>query len=257
MSACPRGGELIKLLDDWYASPLGSELAALEQECLDGMLRGIFGHYLLQVGIRGGFADAVSSSRIRRPILLPLAPCRGELGVQAAARPEQLPVASDSVDAVFLPHTLDFALDAHEVLREVERVLIPEGRVLVMGFNAFSLWGLWHLVRKGQGSVPWCGHFFTPFRIIDWLSLLGFDVEAQEMMMFRPPWRRAWLRDLSFLDSMGSRFWPLLGGVYAIRAVKRVSTLTPIKPGWRARRPVICGGAVEPTTRESGHARLG
>jgi len=67
--------------------------------------------------------------------------------------------------------------------------------------------------------------------------------------MFRPPWRRALLKELSFLDSMGRRFWPLVGGVYAIRAVKRVSTLTPMRPSWRSRRPVLAGGAVEPTTR--------
>jgi len=83
---------------------------------------------------------------------------------------------------------------------------------------------------------------------------LGFDVEMQEMMMFRPPWRRALLQQLSFLDSMGRRFWPLLGGVYAIRAVKRVSTLTPLKPSWKTRRAVLPGGAVEPTTRETGNA---
>jgi SAM-dependent methyltransferase len=170
-----------------------------------------------------------------------------------------LPIATDSVDAVFLPHTLEFSADAHQVLRETERVLIPEGRVVVIGFNALSLWGARRLAGGGRGRVPWCGKFLTPYRIGDWLSLLGFDIELQEMMMFRPPWRRALLQQLSFLDSMGRRFWPVLGGVYAIRAVKRVSTLTPLRPSWKSRRPVLAGGAVEPTTRGSAasDARLG
>jgi len=121
--------------------------------------------------------------------------------------------------------------------------------LVVFGFNALSLWGLWRLVRRGQGSVPWNGRFLTPFRVGDWLSLLGFDIELQEMMMFRPPWRRALLQQFSFLDTMGPRFWPVLGGVYAMRAIKRVSTLTPLRPSRKKRRPVLATGTVEPTTR--------
>jgi hypothetical protein len=135
------------------------------------------------------------------------------------------------------------------VLRESERVLIPEGRVVVLGFNSMSLWGVRNLVQRGRGPVPWSGNFLSSFRIGDWLSLLGFDIEMQETMMFRPPWRLTRLQQMSFMESMGRRFWPLLGGVFAIRAVKRVSTLTPLRPTWKRRSPVLAGGAVEPTTR--------
>ena len=252
VSTCPRPDELIARLEDWYASPVGMELCAREAECLERMLCETFGYYLLQVGIEAGFAQAAASSRIRHRILMPPSVTAASLGLQVAARAEGLPIASDSVDAVFLPHTLDFSEEPHQVLREAERVLIPEGRVLVMGFNSLSFWGLWRLVRRGQGRVPWCGRFLTSFRVNDWLSLLGFDIEMQEMMMFRPPWRHTLPRRLSVLDSMGSRFWPPLGGVYAIRAVKRVSTLTPLRPSWKHRRPVLRGSAVEPTTREPG-----
>jgi hypothetical protein len=239
-------------LEEWFTSPVGMEVAAREEEWLQQMLHETFGYYLLQVGVEAVFAEAVASSRIRHRILVPASVSRRTGGAQVVARPTQLPVASDSVDAVLLPHTLDFSADAGQVLREAERVLIPEGRVLVMGFNPLSIWGLWRLLRRGQGRVPWCGSFLTPFRINDWLSLLGFDVETQQMMVFRPPWRRALPRRLSVLDSLGGRFWPLLGGVYAIRAVKRVSTLTPLRPSWKTRRAVLPGGAVEPTTRGCG-----
>ena len=242
-------------LDTWYGSTLGKELAVQEEECLERMLRDTFGYYLLQVGGSTGFADAIRASRIRQRILLPGLASPHTLGMQVAASPGSLPIAADSVDAVFLPHTLEFAVDPHQVLRETERVLIPEGRLVLLGFNALSMWGAWSLVRRRQGRVPWSGDFLTPYRVGDWLSLLGFDIEVQEMMMFRPPWRRALLKELSFLDSMGRRFWPLLGGVYAIRAVKRVSTLTPMRPFWKSRRPVLAGGAVEPTAR--GAARRG
>lgn len=238
-------------LDAWYRSTLGRELAAQEGQCIERMLRDTFGYYLLQVGGGTGFSEAIRVSRIRRHILLPATAVPRALGLQVVAAPDHLPIAADSVDAVLLPHTLEFARDARQVLREVDRVLIPEGRVVVIGFNALSMWGAWRLVRRRRGSVPWCGTFLTSFRTCDWLSLLGFEIEMQETTMFRPPWRRALLQQFSFLDRMGRRFWPVLGGVYAIRAVKRVSTLTPLRPSWKNRSPVLAGGAVEPTTRGS------
>lgn len=245
--------------DQWYRSALGQELAEQERACLERMLGDTFGYYLLQVGGSTGFAEAIRTSRIRQRILLPDQIVPQTLGPQVVASPGRLPIAADSVDAVLLPHTLEFAGDARQVLRETERVLIPEGRLVVLGFNALSLWGTWGLIRRRRGRVPWSGNFLTPCRIGDWLSLLGFDIEMQEMMMFRPPWRRALLQQLSFLDSMGRRFWPLLGGAYAIRAVKRVSTLTPLRPSWKSRRPVLAAGAVEPTARgpAARGARLG
>jgi hypothetical protein len=123
----------------------------------------------------------------------------------------------------------------------------------VVGFNALSLWGAWGLVGQRRGRVPWCGRYLTPFRVRDWLTLLGFDLEAQEMLVFRPPWRRTALRrGTALMDTLGARYWPVLGGVYVIRAVKRVSTLTPLRPSWAQRRALLAPGAVEPTTRE-GH----
>jgi len=252
-----RGPASLAPLDVWYGSTLGWELAGQEARCLERMLGDTFGYYLLQVGGGTALSEAIQVSRVRRRILLLPTAAPYSLGLQLVAAPERLPIAADSVDLVVLPHTLEFADDARQVLREAERVLIPEGRLVVLGFNALSLWGLWRPVRRGQGGVPWCGRFLTSFRVCDWLSLLGFDIELRETMMFRPPWRRALLRQFSFLDTLGRRFWPVLGGVYAMRAVKRVSTLTPLWTSWNRRRPVLAAGAVEPTTRETATRGVG
>lgn len=255
MIECLGPGAPLSRLEDWYATPLGTEVATAEGAAVERQLNGVIGYYLLQIGVAGVFSGSVGEGRIRRRIQLPAAPRPSVPGLQAAAEPAWLPIASDSVDAVLLPHTLDLVADPQAALREVERVLIPEGRVVVVGFNGLSLWGAWGLVRRRRGGVPWCGRFLTPFRVRDWLTLLGFDVEAQEMLVFRPPWRRATLRrGVPAMDALGARFWPLLGGVYVIRGVKRVSTLTPLRPSWAHRRALLAGGAVEPTTREGGHA---
>jgi SAM-dependent methyltransferase len=241
-------------LEDWYATPLGVEVAGAESAAVERQLAGVIGYYLVQVGVAGVFCCGVGEGRIRRRIQLPVAPRPSVPGLQAAAEPAWLPIASDSVDAVLLPHTLDLVTDPQAALREVERVLIPEGRVVVVGFNAFSLWGAWGLLGQRRGRVPWCGRFLTPFRVRDWLTLLGFDVEDQEMLVFRPPWRRTALRKgAPLMDALGAQFWPLLGGVYVIRGVKRVATLTPLRLSWARRRTLVPGGAVEPAPRTSTH----
>jgi SAM-dependent methyltransferase len=162
----------------------------------------------------------------------------------------QLPIATDSVDVVFLPHVLDFVADPHQLLRETERILIPEGRLLVFGLNPWGLWGLWKLLRQRSGKLPWCGQFVSQRRLNDWLSLLGFEVEVNEPVMFRPPLHNETvMNNLEFLERLGRRLWPALSNGYVVQAVRRVSNLTPVEPGWKKRPAVFAGGAIEPSAR--------
>ena len=248
----PPGGDPALQLEAWYGSTLGREVASQEAACLRDMLEGVFGHYILQVGGSEVFRETVATSQVRHAVTLPPAGQPEGLGMRIVASPEALPIASDSLDAVFLPHTLDFAGDPRQVLREAERVLIPEGRLILLGFNALSPWALVRLARPGR--MPWCGAFLTRYRVGDWLSLLGFDVEWQRMLVFQAPWGGSRWCSGSFLAAAGSRYWPALGGVYALRAVKRVSTLTPLRPSWKTRRRLLPGGAVEPTARGTNRA---
>ncbi|WP_296695686.1 class I SAM-dependent methyltransferase [Thiocapsa sp. UBA6158] len=246
-------GSPLAELQDWYRLPLGAEVAALESACVQRLLSDTFGYYLVQIGVTESFRDAMASSRIRHRILMPCEQPSGHGGREIVGLPSRLPLASDSIDALLLPHTLDFSPDPQAVLREAERVLIPEGRVILLGFNALSAWGLWSLLHGSGTQVPWCGHFRTAFQIEVWLSMLGFDIERREHIMFRPPFRRALGPSCAAFDTLGRRLWPILGGVYLIRAVKRVATLTPLRPAW-GRRSLLRGGAAEPTTRSAGHA---
>ena len=101
--------------------------------------------------------------------------------------------------------------------------------------------------------MPWCGRFLSQKRVQDWLSLLGFDLEISRGLMFRPPFRNQGLMHRAeLMESLGGRWWPVLCGVYVLQAVKRVSTLTPIKPRWASPSRVVGGGAIEPTARDIG-----
>jgi hypothetical protein len=132
-----------------------------------------------------------------------------------------------------LPHTLELATDPHRALREVERVLVPEGRVVIVGFNPASPWGLRQRlghVRHGVGIdragamfMPRSGEFIGYWRLRDWLRLLGFELEGGRFGCYRPPLRsERWLARCAWMDRVGERWWPVLGAVYLLCAVKRV-----------------------------------
>lgn len=230
---------------DWYSSSLGGRVAREEREALTAMVRDLFGYQLLQLGELGDHVSHLDACPIRRKLLLSHRPGDADDG-RIVGDAQHLPIASDSIDAVILIHTLDLSPDPHQVLREVERVLIAEGRVIVVGFNPFSLWGLWRLFGRWRGRVPWCGHFLSYPRLNDWLHLMGFGVERLDVMEFRPPTRGSGFEGI---ERLGRRAWPMLAGVYVVRAVKRVSRVTPLRQRW-SRLRVLGPRAIEPTVRE-------
>ena len=161
----------------------------------------------------------------------------GEVPPDLLANPVALPFASGSLDLVVLPHTLELSIDPHAALREVERVLVPEGSVVISGFNPFSLWGARRLVAKRTAAVPWTGHFRSAMRIRDWLTLLGFEVQGSAFGAYAPPaGSPSWLERWRFMDRAGPRWWPVLGGSYLLHGVKRVHGMRLITPQWRGNK---------------------
>ena len=235
-------------LREWFDTPLGRRLLQQEKRVLDSLLPQLFGYHLVQIGCVGG-PDWLAASRIKHRCRLatPYLPGTGEeASAQCAA--DSLPIAGDSVDVVVLAHVLEFELQPHQVLREVERILIPEGHMLLVGFNPLSLWGLRRLAEFRRRS-PWQGRFRTASRIKDWLALLGFELVSQHSVLFAPPFdNRLLQRQWGFLEASGRRWWPYLGAAYILLAKKRVATLTPIKPRWLSEtKSVLAGNAARPS----------
>lgn len=234
-------------LGAWLHTAPGRYLLAWEQDRLDHAVNDAFGFHALQLGLPeldGLRANRmphrwVASDTLRVPEALWLPPPRDDmLTTQSPHDPlalqcdfDALPFPNSSVDLVVLPHALELARDPHHVLREVERVLVPEGRVVLTGFNPVSLWGLCQraghlkhsLGRKSSLYLPQAGEFIGYWRLRDWLRLLGFEVEAGRFGCWRPPLRsEAWLERYAWMDRVGERWWPVLGSVYFVVAVKRV-----------------------------------
>ena len=120
-----------------------------------------------------------------------------------------------------------------QTLREAERILVPEGHLILTGFNPISAWGIKQTLTKDE-TYPWHGHFFTLSRIKDWLALLGLEFVSGSMNCYEPPINdEKWLQRFAFTDKMGDKWWPMMGGQYFIVAKKRVVNITLLKPNWK------------------------
>ena len=230
----------------WWETPIARALLAAESELLGEALEDVFGWELLQVGAWGSGRELLAGSRSRRQTLIAGAVFAG--GTDVFARPSQLPVVSDCIDAVLLPHTLEFAPDPYVVLREVDRVLVGEGQLLVLGFRPWSLWGM-RARWSRSGFPPGMRRVLSERLLREWLVLLGFEVVAAQRYLYLSPWSRGLARG----EGTGRMLrrgltYPLPAGAFLLMARKRVYTLTPVRQRFRE-KPAVIGGLVKPTTR--------
>lgn len=231
----------------WLETPLGEAVIAREALLLQDALADVFGFELLQIGNWGPAGQLVASARTQhRSWISPDAHGPGAIRAEL----HRLPVASSSVEAVFLPHTLEYAANPHELLREVERVMVGEGHLLVCGFNPRGPWGVRHLVSRRRFPPP-SVRLMSETRVRDWMRLLGFEVVAAQRYLFAPPWSQVLPeRSRAWLERRGPVLMPPIAGAYLLKARKRSLALTPIRPQ-RARRPVVVVAAPEPTSRNA------
>jgi SAM-dependent methyltransferase len=258
-------------LAPWLKTPPGRYLLAWEQDQLDRCVADMFGFHALQLGLPE--LDALRANRMpHRWLAVDHTPGRGDAppapAMESAASGEvparaivlhcdfdALPFDSQSLDLVVLPHALERARDPHQALREVERVLMPEGRVVILGFNPGSLWALRQRmgrVVRGVGLkrdqplfMPAEGEFLGYWRLRDWLRLLSFDIEEGRFGCYRPPLASdRWLARFGWMERTGGRWWPVLGAAYMLVAVKRVRGMRLVGLVKRQRVPAKAAPAV-------------
>ena len=259
----------------WPHTPAGQYLLGWEAAQLDALVADMFGYHAIQLGLPAlptlqhnriphrGLAEQDSAvtpavpavqneaSEAALPPPAPASPTKPDLVTDFAA----LPFPAASLDLVVLPHTLEVSADAHATLREVERVLVAQGRVVICGFNPVGLWALreararlWtHLAGgrwPGRAYLPQAGEYLGYWRLRDWLRLLDFEVEVVRFGCYVPAVRSPkWLGRFAWMETMGPRWWPILGSAYVVVAVKRVRGVRLMGALWkntlaRAARPV-------------------
>ncbi len=228
--------------NDWFEGPLGSRVLREEAAVAPLALDNVFGFELLQVGTWGPAQHLLDGARTQHTTLVApeMAP-----GVTLCAPLETLPFRSDSIDAILLPHTLELVEDPYAVLREAERILTAEGCLMICGFNPFSGWGARRALGRlfGRAAFPPCTRrMLSERRLRDWVALLGFDVDGVYGYLGALPVKgRAHPAEFQAGPS-----W--VSGAYLIKARKRVTSLTLVRPRRRVRQRVLVGAA-EPTTK--------
>jgi SAM-dependent methyltransferase len=243
-----RSSQSFEAVHRWLNSPLGQALQQAEARVVEEAFDGIFGEHCLQLGLWGEPRAFLKYPRIQR-----CASFADPDNVVGDSRPNVygqlhlLPIASDSIDAVILPHTLEFSDRPHAIIREVQRILRSDGHVVILGFKPGGLWGLRRLV-PGVGLPPAAERLISDRQLTDWLQLLDLRIHQTVRYFFRWPFSGSRGPGSPVWDRRGRRWWPELAACYMLKAQKRVLTLTPLRKPWLA-RPKAVGGLVNPTTR--------
>ena len=224
--------------------PLGDRVLREEAALAPLTLDDVFGFELLQVGAWGPARHLLDGARTQHTTLV--AP-EMTSGVTLCAPLDSLPFRSDSIDAIFLPHTLELMEDPYAVLREAERVLCAEGCLMICGFNPWSGWGVRRAFAQYFGRPvfpPQTRRLLSERRLRDWVAVLGFDVDSVYGYLGLLPTKG---RDGARSTGIRPRAaWT--AGAYLLKARKRVSTLTMVRPRRRALHRVLVGAA-EPTSK--------
>src|SRR5688572_7820795 len=172
-------------LSAWYQTALGQHLLSRERELVDNALVRRFGYHLLQLGCSELLMHEQSPMG-HKFSFTPFTEVADQHG--AVATTETIPLASASVDCVLLHHALDYAQDQHQLLRDVSRVLIAGGHVIIVGFNPISTWGLRNNTKRwGKQPAPWHATMLGSVRVCDWLKLLDFQVDQVRYAEFAWP----------------------------------------------------------------------
>lgn len=239
-------------MDPWLETAPGRYLLDWERAQFDRAVSDLFGFHAVQLGWPQ--LDTLACNRmphrwvaVNDESQLATVP-PAETGCLPVSRAlvsdfDALPFETASLDLVVMPHTLELAQDPHQTLREVDRVLVPGGHVVIAGFNPASLWGLRHRgARLGQRLgcdsqfLPGGEAFIGYWRLRDWLQLLSLDIESGRFGCYRPALRsQAWLQRFAWMEAAGDRWWPVFGAVYFLVAVKRVRGMRLVGPAWKTR----------------------
>ena len=238
-----------KYSEHWYSTLSGkASLETLDGLCQEVMSE-IFGYYALELGTLSGRHDLLSNSRIAAGFSL-LTRQGAETHLKDSdesliiSSNEQLPIDTDNIDLIVASHVLELSKNPHQVLREIDRVLVPEGHCILIGFNPFSLLRIGRFLWPGTYKRDVTDKMRAAHRVRDWFSLLGFEVLDVHYFGFRPNVKgQALFERMDWLEKLGGKAWPVLGNMYMLHVKKQVVAMRPHKKVWKA-PAVLTGGKV-------------
>ena len=223
---------LLSLLQQWFDGEAGQLMLKRQQALINEAIAASFGYHLLQLSVDPRL-QLCTNSRVQNNYQShPLA----SSGHMRSAF-DQLPFDSESLDVVLVHHVQEYVSNPHTLLREIQRVIIPHGHLIIIGFNPWSALGLYAQFARFLPDSIWQNHRLSSCRLKDWISLLGFETQCCHFGYHSPAWLER--SDKPALKRFLKQ-WPL-GGFYMISAIKQQAGMLPIKPSWKRARDPFAG----------------
>lgn len=229
-------------LDNWFKTPIGLYIRAWEQKHLDKLTADIFGFNAIQIGLpcmNGLHANRMPYRWLTNNSNVIQISQIQKIPIAVIHSFSELPFSTESLDLIILPHVLEFNTNPHQVLREVERVLIPGGQIIITGFNPTSLLGIRQIYSQliGIHFLPEIKELISLSRLKDWLKLLNMQVNRGNFGCYAPPCTtKKWLRRFAFMEKAGDRWWPYFGAIYIVQAIKHIKNICFIGLTWKQKK---------------------
>ncbi len=218
-------------LNEWYQQPLGQAAAKAAAAQLAPWLAKLYGYHIMQCGATGQW-DWLTNSAIKHRLYLEpeqLKPLPKNF-IQASY--SELPFKPGSLDVILFAHVLERVTDPEQVLQDAWHALIPEGHLLILCFNPWSLWRIWKILRL-RPKLPHCKRWLSLPKVVNHLSVAGYRIADIKQFMYCSPRRYTKpMPNIALLDKIGRYCWPVFSGLTLIVAKKQVLPLTPIKARW-------------------------
>ncbi|WP_299077556.1 methyltransferase domain-containing protein [uncultured Paraglaciecola sp.] len=223
----------------WQDLPLGADIKSLLEKEMAEVSHQFFGYHLVRLGHLSSQIE-LATCPIKHQVNITSSE---QTATQVMGTAVDLPLRENSVDAFLLAHELDFSKDPHQILREIDRAIMPNGYLVLTGFNPFSLCGLFKYLPFNKGNILHDARFFSCARVKDWLQLLGFEIVDTNYLLFNELFLQRKLSQASKWSSWCYRYLPWLSTMYVIVARKREIPLSIIKPKWKTKTKFSTVGA--------------
>jgi len=197
----------------YYQTPHGKLLKELEVAYLKRSITVGCQQIILQVGGLGWENEFIDCSLYQYFSVVDAKNLACPEARKIQAKAYALPIQSNSIDMIIVPHLLEFDAARFQTFRELERILKPEGILFVMNFNPWSLWVRYQFILDKQLANSWNGHFISRSRLFDWLKLLNFEVSSKTEFYLNSTKTQ---NGASALNSFS-----FTSTAYAVKAVKR------------------------------------
>ena len=228
-------------LFSYYQTPRGAVLKQQETDYLQRSITVSCKQTILQIGGLGWENELVDCTLYKYYTVLDTDGLGSPDVKKIQAEASRLPLQSDSVDMIILPHILEFDECRLLTMREVERVLKPEGKLVVVNFNPWSVRVRYEYFWERKKTDAWHGHFISRTRVIDWLKLLNFEVVLFTEFNAKSV-RSSHGKFMANCDS-------LTATAYAIKAIKRRYNIIPLTPVYEAKPRMVLVNSVNSSSR--------